>query len=120
MTGIKWLENMRWTENDISCESDRCKTYIDSQVARGYKLLLDEHKNKRIIENMCKYCFYNGWGVAGQAMTEWRCRYCLKDYIWDNTNHPLICNKCAQEHTLCIKCGADIHLRVRRINKVKK
>lgn len=43
--------------------------------------------------------------VAGQALTEWRCKICKKVDIHSNTAIPELCDKCANATNRCEQCG---------------
>jgi len=115
----KWPPSARWTEDDVAQVGFRNKERMDFSVARAMNFLMDRDKEKRLKSNLCALCFYSGPGMAGQAITGWNCRVCLKDQpLWGNTSPPLACEKCSKKHKLCTDCGADLYLRVRRSNVV--
>lgn len=113
----RWNESARWTEQDVSARSFSNKEQIDFSVARAIRYLVDPERMKRLTQRLCVKCFYQGSSMAGQAMTRWNCRVCLKDQMmWPNTATPLACKSCADDHKICTDCGADLYLRVRRNN----
>ena len=113
----KWPASAQWTEDDVAHQGSRNKDRIDSSVAKAMKYLTDPDKKKRLERCRCLACFYSGPSLSGQAFTEWNCRVCLKDQsMWPNTNPPLSCEDCAKKFKICLICGADLHLRVKRSN----
>lgn len=82
--------------------------------------LSDAEKEKRLLRSECTYCFYfNGSYLVGQAFTEWECGVCSKSEIYPNTGVPKVCKECADIHSLCVRCGADIHTRTDRPKSIK-
>lgn len=80
----------------------------------------DAEKDKRLNQRQCAYCFYfNSSYLVGQAFTEWECGVCNKVELHPNTGTPKVCNECSIEHSLCVRCGADIHTRTDRPKSIK-
>jgi len=114
-----WPDTARWTEGDVAYKGTSNRERMDFAIARAMNYLLDKDKAKRLEAHLCPCCFYSGPSMAGQAMTRWNCRACLKEQqLWPNTATPLLCVRCAKKHKLCVDCGADLYLRVRRNNAV--
>lgn len=114
-----WPPSAKWKEDDVSYKSYSNKERMDFSVARAMNYLTDPDKQKRLKEGYCPCCYYSGGKMAGQAFTQWNCRACLKTQPeWPNTATPLVCKKCSEKHKICVECGADIFLRVRRNNVI--
>ena len=75
---------------------------------------IDPKKEDRLKAQECKYCYYMRSGVATQAFVQWTCGICNTEQQWSNGDYPRICKECAIKHNLCMHCGADIDLRVKR------
>lgn len=110
-----------WTEDDVALRSRRAADCCDMACAQAVRSLLDRDAEKRIEARECRYCFYHTGGrLSGQAFTAWTCAVCGKEQPpWPNTGHPLVCTKCAKEHTLCVRCGGDFHMRTKRLKAEK-
>ena len=102
------------TEDDVQWTTDRNVEANGFTVARAVRLAADLDKRDRLKANMCKYCFYRGSRMVGQAFTPWTCRVCLKEDQHHNTGVPRVCSPCGKKHSLCLECGGDIHDRRRR------
>lgn len=90
------------------------REYGDFNVARALRYAAGLDQKSRLPENKCRYCFYMGGGLAGQAFTNWKCVVCDKEDLWPNTAVPKVCSKCAKKNELCVTCGGDVHQRTGR------
>jgi hypothetical protein len=91
----------------------RRKVRMNSILHTAKELTEDKLKAERHKVMECQVCFYIH-GIAGQAFTEWTCRFCETQGSHPNTSVPMLCDGCAREHRLCRQCGADIDLDERR------
>lgn len=109
------MEKIKWSENDVSHQSSNKLEFARYQIAHVMEYLTDPRSSERLKLRECSYCYYlNSSRLAGQAFTEWACRVCNQESMHSNTYTPKICISCAHTHSLCVICGADVHLRVRR------
>ena len=111
---------MKHTENDVSSASWNARERIEVTCARAMAVLLDNERSERTRRLECKCCFYLRSGLAGQAFTEWKCVVCDTQDTWANTSTPRVCVACAKKHSLCVRCGGDIHMRSRRKATLKE
>lgn len=116
MRNEKW--SILWTESEVSERSSSKNERIGFRLARAIRLAADMDVHARRTANMCKDCYYQGPHVAGAAMTTWYCRACNKEGLHGNTAYPFFCKECAKDYDLCVGCGADIELRVKRRKKL--
>jgi hypothetical protein len=85
-------------------------------VKNCQKVLDDTLKEQRLAKQECRYCFYNS-RIAGNMFKQYNCLICNALSMWHNTAVPQLCTACAQEHELCVQCGASMNEK--RKNKIK-
>ena len=91
------------------------KEYGEKIVANALKWVTDADKVQRKKALECKTCFYLKRGrIGGCAMTDFPCGICGIKCMAGSTNTDRLCANCSKEHQLCIYCGSDLELRVRR------
>jgi hypothetical protein len=75
----------------------------------------DLSKKERLEAQECRTCFYiASLRIAGQAFTNWECGICHQKATWPNTHFPKICRACALEYGLCVSCGSDVEMKIRK------
>lgn len=86
------------------------------RIVEGVRRFQDDMDLKeRRMARQCKYCYYlRGARIGGAAMTDWACGICAREALAGSTATPAICDACADEHRLCVECGADRDLKTRR------
>ena len=79
----------------------------------------DVERARRLSERQCLYCFYlPDSQLAGQAFTQWQCRYCDHVGSHPNTAVPRCCNDCSDELGMCVDCGGSLDMR--RVDKLRR
>jgi DNA-directed RNA polymerase subunit RPC12/RpoP len=79
----------------------------------------DQAKRKESLK--CKRCFYlRAGGFAGQAFTEQDCGICETTMIFSSTATDVVCPDCAKAHDICVECGGNIEIKVKKKVKCKK
>jgi hypothetical protein len=86
------------------------KRQLTDFITISDKMTSDAEKENRLKSFKCRYDFYQRGGIAGAAMTEYNCELCNSNQIWNNTNSPRVCEKCAEEFQICVRCSGDINL----------
>lgn len=75
----------------------------------------DTDKKERLSECKCKSCFYFFHSrMGGAAMTTIDCGICDKETLFGSTAVEPICKDCARENSLCVQCGGDLDMKIRR------
>lgn len=110
----------RLNENEVERYTWYAKELAKDSLKRVFNFLHDEEKKKRLEEEFeCAACWYlRRPRLAGQALTNTKCRVCFKDMLFHNTDVDKTCKDCAKEYGLCCYCGGDIQGRLRRKKKV--
>ena len=83
---------------------------IEGEQVRAAQLLLDPTKDERRDARMCRLCYY---APGMLASGEYACEVCEKP-VRSSGRRRSVCEGCADEHSLCVVCGADRELRERR------
>jgi hypothetical protein len=95
--------------------SSRAKQRVDSHLALAERLQSDSEKKDRLDACLCKSCYYFTQ-LGGAAITNRECAGCWKDQVFGSTATDALCLDCASNHSLCKRCGGDLHMRSRREN----
>lgn len=97
--------------------TQRAKLRISGIKERLDNYVKDKHKDRRHDLLECGACYYFGGRIAGQGFTNYTCQVCEEERTHHNTAVPRICRGCAQKLNICSRCGADIDLKRRRVQK---
>lgn len=98
----------------VQTVTDRHKHYIDEQVRHSLEALSDSKRKDRREARECAWCFYFCRNrLAGQAFTDWECSGCNTPASHPNTSTPVLCDSCSDKLGLCVRCGADLDLKMR-------
>lgn len=112
----------RLTINDarrVNAMSAERHQRFDAKVHRLLRAATDSDRARRLSERQCLYCFYlPDSRLAGQAFTEWSCRYCDHVGSHPNTAVPRCCNACSDELGLCVDCGGTLDMQ--RVDKLRR
>lgn len=101
---------------DTDYALDLGKTYVE----KAFKWLGDPKRKDRILQNLCKTCYYiRNERIGGAAMTTQPCGVCEVPVTYSSTCTDALCAACAKKQELCKHCGADVRLRPRRVFKIK-
>jgi hypothetical protein len=95
--------------------SQTCSTkgWMKEFLDLAHKRINDPHKQERIKQLNCVYCYYSGkWG--GSRMTNVSCHICNDELMFGSTCVDRLCSACAFTYFLCKHCGADLELKNRR------
>ena len=81
---------------------------IDHMRKKLKKYDEDEKKEARLKLKLCKYCYYVDDMIGGAAITYSKCENCDERIVNSSTNIDKYCNKCSEEHNICVHCGAEL------------
>jgi hypothetical protein len=99
----------------IERATNNAKRYAEEYTSKVERFQKDADKEKRQNECKCKACFYFFKSrVGGAAMTHIDCGICDTEMLFGSTAVNPICNQCNKENGLCVQCGGDIEMKVRR------
>ena len=85
---------------------------VDSALKLADNLRTDPAKLERHAMQRCQVCHYSGPFLAGQAFTKSKCKCCGVEMMFSSTAVDKLCVQCAVANEACVKCGADIDLRM--------
>lgn len=108
------LPGKKLSPSDMWYETVRTKGYLEEYVERGERASKDIERVKRRREGQCRYCFYIAHRAGGSVVTHRPCGLCGVELSYCNTAIDVLCKSCSDKHLLCVHCGADRELRVRR------
>jgi len=92
------------------------KGYLVEYIAKANAAERDSKRTERLGKGECRYCFYCEGKGGGSACSSRPCACCGVKVGSANTCVDVLCKQCAAKHELCVHCGADRELRVRRKN----
>lgn len=84
------------------------KAHMDHYLETAEKLQSDPEREKRESACICKWCFY-----MSSVGVDWT-RPCIVCGVEMPLTRDKVCLMCAKEHHLCVKCGGDLDLRIKR------
>ncbi len=86
----------------------------EDTIRMAERLEADPARAQRIAGSLCRWCFYASGRLAGAAMTMQPCSACGVDQHYSSTATDVLCLPCANEHSLCKRCGGDREMRTLR------
>jgi len=87
---------------------------LEKWIANGERAWLDSDREKRVAQQQCRWCWYARTSdIAGQAFTDRTCGHCQVPQTYATTATNPLCQPCAKELGLCVRCCADIDLAKR-------
>ncbi len=107
--------NPKITASSVESATDTAKMIAEGGVQHALEFMADFNKKKRLEAKECKACFYFRSGrIGGAMMTTVKCGVCEADMHFGSTCIDKLCGKCSDENELCVFCGGDIKMRIRR------
>jgi hypothetical protein len=109
---------MEFSAAKIDLHSINASTYFAKQrtsniLRRAEQIREDSERDKRLVDQECKACYYSGSMVGGQALSSRPCGICGTVMNFSSTCTDAICLDCARKHNLCKCCGGDIEMKQR-------
>lgn len=102
------LVSIEWATNNA-------KRYAEEYTAMVERFQNDADKVNRLAQCKCKSCFYFFKSrMGGATMTHVDCGICDSEMLFGSTAINPICDGCGKENGLCVQCGGDIEMKVRR------
>lgn len=92
----------------------RNKDILETFLERAAQAEFDLKQEAREEAGECRYCFYYDGKMRSASVTRRPCACCEVVLHSANTAIDMLCLTCADKHKLCVHCGADRELRVRR------
>lgn len=68
----------------------------------------DVNKEKRQLSRSCRYCWYLSGSMGTASFTPYTCMACKEEKMYHSGAVPALCNPCADEHSACARCGAEM------------
>lgn len=99
----------------VQSATERAQSYTEIAIKRAERMQTDPEKTKRRKAGECRWCFYSGAKLAGQAFTPWACARCDAQFSHPNTAVPALCRDCADKAKLCVTCMGDREGRRRKV-----
>jgi len=106
--GTKYLIN----KDEINRNTRRSISWLKNVLRKAELVELDSCKQKRLLEQKCKVCYYVDDGISGQAFTDSICIVCGDIITNATTDTDKVCKKCSKEYNLCCHCGGNISLQL--------
>lgn len=92
----------------------RKKDILETYLNRAAQAEFDLKNDEREAAGECRCCFYYDGKMGSASVTRRPCACCGVILHSANTSIDMLCLTCADKHKLCVHCGADRELRVRR------
>jgi hypothetical protein len=96
---------MTWTAKDIASTGESRQLHFRDALKRYELARTDGKHDQRVAMRECRFCFYFGHGMAGQAFTEYTCKGCDTEQMHPNTAVPKLCDECTDAMGACRRCG---------------
>lgn len=96
---------MTWSADDIKSTGESRALHFRDALRRYELARTDGKRDQRQASYECRFCFYFGHGMAGQAFTEYTCKGCGTEQMYANTAVPKLCDDCATKMDACRRCG---------------
>jgi len=93
------------TADNVEHIAESREAYFDERLRNAENAKTDTKRDRRIAMRECKWCFYFGHMMAGQAFTEYTCAGCGERKMHSNTAVPKLCEECADRLDACRCCG---------------
>lgn len=116
------------TMKKLSVDYIQQKTSIAEEgIHRYYQMLRNYEFNDKWAERAkrreCPFCFFfKSKGMGVDTKFSWTCACCdaMTESYGREDHRPLFCASCADVYDICVKCGADRELAVRKVAARKK
>lgn len=92
----------------VNSNTRHSRMYFKERMKVAHQAEQDTKREQRLAAQECKLCFYLRGRMAGQAFTDYQCRYCKETKSHPNTAVPNFCPECAKTLSICVDCGADL------------
>ena len=99
---------MTWSADDIKSTGESRQLFFRDALKRYELARTDGKRDQREASHECRFCFYFGHGMAGQAFTEYTCKGCDTEQMHSNTAVPKLCESCAIGMDACRRCGGPL------------
>jgi hypothetical protein len=96
---------MTWTADNVAKTGESRELHFVDYLRRSERARKDSKREQRLAMHECRWCFYVGHGLAGQALTEYTCACCQTEQVHGNTAVPKLCMGCAEGLGACVRCG---------------
>lgn len=103
------------TDQSLALNTMIAQRQRDSLIAQAEKIQSDPDKEARLSKCLCVVCFYRGARIGGAAITSQPCMACHEVQQYASTVTDKLCRPCGTKHRLCVRCGADIELKQRKV-----
>jgi hypothetical protein len=97
-----------WTASDVVSAGESRAMYFEDRLKNADKARTDAKREQRVAMHECKFCFYFGHGLAGQAFTDYVCAGCSTEQMHGNTAVPKLCRDCGNKMNACVRCGGTM------------
>lgn len=97
LTTSEIVESTRLSERYYLALKDRLACYEQ-----------DEARDRRLLMQECRSCFYLHGHGGFQAITPYTCGHCAEPQFHSDTSTPQFCLRCARMHDACCRCGSAI------------
>lgn len=103
----------------VRMSTSRCNKWLEKKVRELKEIVNDEFQDKRLVEQLCKFCYYSEGYLTLQAFTFSSCGFCEAELMSSNSDIDCMCINCAKEKNLCVHCAADMSGNEKRIIRNK-
>ena len=99
----------------IERATNNAKRYAQDYTSMVERFHGDADKTLRLAESKCKSCFYFFQSrIGGASMTTINCGICDKEMLFGSTAVDPICVECGELNGLCVQCGGNIEMKLKR------
>ena len=99
---------IEWTANSITSKTNfNMRMYLNTKE-RIIRYEEDVEKESRKNNKLCKCCYYIKDAYGFSAMTTSYCGICKESILNGSSCTNRVCDKCAESHKLCSRCGGKM------------
>lgn len=96
-------------------QSDWAREYRRSTEERARDMAEDPRRGERLAAGKCLVCFYCFESrIGGARLTAAQCGICQAVLRSGSTAIDVVCLDCGRDHDICVRCGGDVRMRIRR------
>ncbi len=96
------------------CEVLRATDYAIAKIEYARRAIDDDERVLRRYKQQCRVCYYLTGRQGHTSTTTVCCGLCEKEMRFCGSCVDRLCEECAAAHRLCVHCGGDIELKIRR------
>ena len=111
-----WKNNMTYDLFWLNLQTSANLQEVE-RMCKRYDAYMHDYDNQiRLKQRKCAFCYnFRSGGITLQGFQDYKCKGCNVDKTHTNSDIPRFCSECSLTYDVCIRCGADINLKDRKV-----